>query len=176
MTMSVCVTKNTLHTQSKVYHCKTTKDHTTISPKDQIPIFTHKIYKYQQKHTIQEIYGKKCERDWERNKIHTFSWRLVKRWRRIWRFCVWTRWFWKRERQTRRWIVTRCEGKMKSFLNLSWKRPSLCKTRDFCDWNELRTSRQIEPPNTFETKFWKITAKHGDFREKIAKGAVKVFE
>ena len=70
---------------------------------------------YYPKHTIQEILGNKCEIHWQRHKTHTFSWRLVKKWGRIWRVCVWTRWFWKRERQTRRWIVTRFEEKWKLF-------------------------------------------------------------
>ena len=47
-------------------------------------------------------------------------------------------------------------GKMKSFWNLSWKRPLLCKTCDFHNWIESQTSHQSKPPNTFETKFWRI--------------------
>ena len=37
---SVCVTR-THCTRKAVYHRKTTKDHTTISPEDQIPIFKY---------------------------------------------------------------------------------------------------------------------------------------
>ena len=47
--------------------------------------------------------------------------KIGEEWERIWRFCVWKRWFWKRERGTRRWIVTRCEGKMKSFKTVQKK-------------------------------------------------------
>ena len=131
MIMKVCVTGTHLYTQSRVYHSKSIKDHTTISTKDQISIFTHQIHRYQWKHTIQEVYGKKCKIYWERSKTYTFPWRLVKRWKRIWRCCVWTRWFWKNRKKTRGWIVSRCEGKMKSFWNQSRKRPLLCKHTTF---------------------------------------------
>ena len=71
--------------------------------------------------------GKICEIYWEWYKNHTFSRRLVTKWGRIWRVCVWTRWFWKREKRTRRWIVTRCEGKMKSFETWPEKDPQCAK-------------------------------------------------
>ena len=48
-----------------------------------------------------------------RKKEHPYL--FLKRWGRIWRYCVWTRWFWKRERGIGIWIVKRCEGKWKYF-------------------------------------------------------------
>ena len=40
-----------------------------------------------------------------------------------------------------------------------WAREKLSlkrKTRDFCDWNESRTSRQTKSPKTLKTKFEKF--------------------
>ena len=55
-----------------------------------------------------------------------------------------TWWVCERDEQTRQWTVKVNEGKLKSFWNLSWKRPSLCKTHDFRDWNESQTSHQTK--------------------------------
>ena len=85
---------------------------------------------------------------------------MVKRWwRKMEDFCENTVSLW--ERGTDKTMNSHNErGKTKKFLKLSWKRPLLCKTRDFHDWIELRTSRQCKLPmqvakNPYET-FWEI--------------------
>ena len=72
------------------------------------------------------------------------------------RFLRETRWVCERDERTRQWTVKVNEGKLKSFWNLSWKRPSLCKTCDFCDWNESQTSRQTKSQKNPWGKIWKI--------------------
>ena len=110
------------------------------------------MHRYHQKHLIQEIVGKKCEIHWERNRTHTFTWRLVKKWGRISRVCVWTWWYWKRERLTRRWIVTRCKEKMKSFWNQSWKKTIVVQNMGFSRLKWVTN----KSPETPRDKIWKI--------------------
>ena len=104
--------------------------------------------KTQQTLKYQEIKGFKHEILWENKKTHTFSWSLEKRWwRKWWIFGENTvsLWGWgtdKTMNSHNEW------GKTKKFLKLSWKRPSLCKTRDFRDWIKSRTSHQCKSPKT----------------------------
>ena len=57
-----------------------------------------------------------------------------------------TRWVCERDERARQWTDKMNEGKLKSFWKLSLK----CKTRDFCNWNKSRTSRQKPHEKNFE--------------------------
>ena len=71
----VCVSIKTLYMQSKESHYKNTNNTHQIHQKSNTHIQLSDI---QQKHTIQEVYNKIWNTYWERNKTHTFTWRLVK--------------------------------------------------------------------------------------------------
>ena len=152
MSLNVCLPQiSHCATKGRVWQHIINTTHTTISPKHQIPIFKYHMHWYHQKHPIQEIFGKKCEIHWERNRTHTFTWKLVNKWGRKWRVCVWTRWFWKRERRTRRWIVTRCEGKWNFFETCPKKDPYCAKHAIFA----TKMSHEQVASN-LETKIGKI--------------------
>ena len=60
---------------------------------------------------------------------------------------LWERWTDKTMNSQNEW------GKTEKFFK---KLSSKCKTRDFCDWNESRTSRHTKSPKTPKTKFEKF--------------------
>ena len=71
----VCISIKTLYMQSKESHYINTNNTHQIHQKSNTHIIVSDI---QQKHTIQEVYNKICNTYWERNRNHTFTWRLVK--------------------------------------------------------------------------------------------------
>ena len=77
-----CVSMKTLYMKSKESHYKNTNNTHPIHQKSNTHI---QLSDMQQTHTIYKVYNKICNTCLEINRTHTFTWRLVKRGKRIWR-------------------------------------------------------------------------------------------